>query len=635
LGRLIGLQGDALEDALQGALGSRLLKIQQGQARIPDPAWRDLVLAHTSPSELKRLARALVAVLQEQGATFSLSLRALASDDDTALATTLASLDQAPPGPPTSVARLVAQALELKPTPAEASRLYEHLADAWAFGAGDQPSGPPPAQRSLEALIQAVEVLAKGPGSEADRLVEARLFRKRAQLLLRLRRPVEAQEALMAAAERLVDHPLHPEQPRLRLALGQLHLLQGHHTKGIRALEEGLQTQGGFKPLPQDQAALMLALGQALSGQSQFQRASSLIQSAQRIFEHGQDFRNLVPAQIALSQVRLAQGQSEACITLLREALQTARMQGDLPLQAQGHLALGIVRSLQQFLGPALSHLDRAFSRAQRMGNPAQIAFIQIWRARTYAAMGDTVAADHAQFQALAAQHGLQAPEEIGDHLLLQGEVARFRSTWRDAARLYKAAAEHYESTGLLWRQRLAQLRCAQSVAREALQAHREAPEQGWAILENIKGPVEGSGSRWLDLEWHRAHALLLSTVPRTEPVVQEALQAWSEVQSAARDINFPAQVLEANTEGAQLLLRQGERLGARARIQDAFPSFQQLWTRLPDTHESSFLGREDLHRFRETVEAVGLRFVLPERADPLADWTPTQMNLPAFPDPG
>jgi hypothetical protein len=97
LGRLLGLQGDALEDALQGALGSRLMLIQQGQARIPDPAWRDLVLGHTSPSELKRLARALVAVLQEQGASCSLALRALASDEDTALANTLASLDLAPP----------------------------------------------------------------------------------------------------------------------------------------------------------------------------------------------------------------------------------------------------------------------------------------------------------------------------------------------------------------------------------------------------------------------------------------------------------------------------------------------------------------------------------------------------------
>ena len=31
----------------------------------------------------------------------------------------------------------------------------------------------------------------------------------------------------------------------------------------------------------------------------------------------------------------------------------------------------------------------------------------------------------------------------------------------------------------------------------------------------------------------------------------------------------------------------------------------------------------------------MGLRFIQPERADPLVDWTPPQMNLPAFPDPG
>jgi tetratricopeptide (TPR) repeat protein len=359
-----------------------------------------------------------------------------------------------------------------------------------------------------------------------------------------------------------------------------------------------------------------------------------MLQSAQRLLEPTHDFRNLVPVQIALAQVRLAQGQSETCISLLREALQTARMQGDMALQAQAHFALGLVRSLQQFLGPALSHLDRALGRAERLGDIALIFSIQIWRARTFAALGDTVAADHAQFEALASQPPVMSPEEQGDHLLLQGEVTRFRSAWRDSARLFKAAAEGYESTGLIWRQRLAQLRCCQALAREARQSRLEAPESGWAILENLKGPIDGSDSRWLDLEWHRAHALLLSTVPSTEVVVQEALEAWSKAQAAARDLQFHAQILEASAESAQLLLQRGEKLGARARMQDAFPSFQQLWTRLPEAHGSGFLGREDMNHFRRTVEAVGLQYIQPESSDPLIDWTPTLVDLPAFSDP-
>jgi len=637
LGRLLGLQDEALEDALNGAVGSRLAQLQRGHALIPDPRWRELVLTHTPQPELKRLARALSSAFQEQGWDSPVPLQSLASDEATALASVLSSLDQATSGSPEDVRRIVGQALQLKPTPREEAQLHEHLADAWAAGVRlpDVPAEGSPFEEALLSLGRALGALAHGPNHEETRLTAARLFRKRATLLLRLRRPAEAQEALQFAAERLADHPLHPEQPRLRLALGQLHLLQGHLTKGIRALEEGLHPQGGFKPLPQDQAALLLVLGQALAGQSQFLRAASMLQSAQRMLEHAQEFRSLVSVQIALAQVRLAQGQSEACIHLLREALQTARMQGDTTLQAKGHLALGMVRSIQQFLGPALSHLDRALARAQRLGDAALVSLIQIWRARTFAAMGDSVAADHAQFQALAAQPPLLSPEEQGDHLFLQGEVARFRSAWRDTARLFRAAAEHYESTGLLWRQRLAQLRYSQAVARAARQSSLEAPEQGWAILENLKGPVEGSGSRWLDLEWHRAHALLLSTVPATEAVALESLEAWSEVQAAARDLQFPALILEASAEGAQLLLQRGEKLGARARMQDAFPSFQQLWARLPEGQETSFLGREDLHRFRLTVEAVGLRFIQPERADPLVDWTPTQMNLPAFPEPG
>jgi tetratricopeptide (TPR) repeat protein len=644
MGRLLGLQGDALEDALQGAQGSRLVRIQLGQAMIPDPSWRELVLTHTPQPELKRLARALVAVLQEQGAPCPVLLQSLASDEATALAAMLAAFDQAPPGSAQEVAQAIHQALRLKPSPWDEARLQEHLADAWAQGPlAPQPSLAVPAsaeapehpvEHSLQALDRALAALARAPLNEDSRLAEARLQRKRAMLLLHLRRPVEAQEALMTAAARLVEHPLHPEQPRLRLALGQLHLLQGHLTKGIRALEEGLQAQNGVKPLPQDQATLLLALGRALAGQSQFLRAVSLLEAAQRLLEHGQDFRHLVPVQIALAQVRMSQGQSEACVTLLREALQTARMQSDLGLQAQAHLALGMVRSLQQFLGPALSHLDRALARAQRLGDIVRISLIQSWRARTLAALGDAVAADHAQFQALAAQPPLLSPEEQGDQLFLQGEVTRFRGAWRDTARLFKAAADHYESTGLLWRQRLALLRFSQAVAWEARQARLEAPELGWAILENLKGPVEGAGSRWLDLEWHRAHALLLSTVTATDAVVQESLQAWSEVQAAARDLQFPVQVLDASTEGAQLLLSRGEKLGARARMQDAFPSFQQIWARVPEAYGNMFMGREDMHRFRQTVEAVSLRFVLPERIDPLEDWAPTRVNLPAMTDP-
>ena len=640
MGRLLGLADDPLEDALEGAVGSRLVQLQRGQIQVPDPRWRELVLARTPLPELKRLARALLPVIQEQGGSVarSVTLQALASDEATALAAVMEALDQGPPGPPPEALRMVAQALQLGPRPWEEARLHEYLADAWAqasIGAAPQGESParPAADLALEALDPALEALSRASAHEGVRLAEARLHRKRATLQLQLRRPAEAQESIMAAAERLVDHPLHPEQPRLRLALGQLHLLQGHLTKGIRALEEGLHPPAG-RLQPQDQAALLTALGRALAAQGQLQRSATHLQSAQRLLEHGQDFRSLVPVQIALAQVHLLQGQAEPCVSLLREALQTARLEGDVTLQVQGHLTLGMVRSLQQLLGPALSHLDRALERAQWLGDAVQVALIRIWRARTLAAMGDPLAADHAQFQALATPPPLLSPEEQGDLTLLQGDIARFRGAWRDAARFFKVAADHFEATGMLWRQRLAQLHLSQALARESRHTHQEAPEQGWAILENLKGPVEGSGSRWLDLEWHRAHALLLSTVTPSEAVVAEGLRAWSEVLGAARDLQFPAQVLEASTEGALLLLQRGEKLGARSRMQDAFPSFQQLWARLPDTHETAFLGREDMHRFRQTVEAVGLRFVLPDRVDPLVDWTPTLVNLPAFPDP-
>lgn len=646
LGRLLGLAGDPLDDALQGAVGSRLVQLRRNDAAIPDPRWRQLVLAHTPQPELKRLARALLAHIQEQGGdlAFSVTLQALASDQATALAAVLSAIHRQPPAAPQEAQRVVEQALALRPGPAEEAQLHEYLADAWATGSqgARAPQGGqaprPAATLALAALRQAQEALARIPAADQRdlELTEARLLRKQARLELLLRHPAEAQEAIHGAAARLSDHPLHPEQPRLRLALGEWHLLQGFMTKGIRALEEGLQLLNGSggKPRPQDQAALLLALGRALTGQAQFHRAATLLQSSLRLLEPLQDYRGLVPVQIALGRVRLAQGQSEGGLNLLQAALQTARLQSDAALQLQAHLALGSARSLQQSLGAALSHLERALQHAEGLGDAAAVSMAHAWKARTLAALGDLVAADHAQLAALATRPAVLAPEELGDQMLLQAEVAHFRSAWRDAARLYQAAATQYETTGFLWRQRLALLRFAQAEAREAQRRHQEAPEQGWTILENLKGPVEGSDSRLLEQEWHRAHALLLSTVPPSETVAQETLQAWSEVLAAARSLQHPAEVLEASAEGAALLLQRGEKLGARARMQEAFPSFQQLWARLPEGQEIAFLGREDLHRFKETVEAVGLRFVLPDRTDSLADWTPTQMNLPSLPDP-
>lgn len=635
LGRLLSLPDDALDDALLDGVGSSLVQVQHGEAMIPNPPWCELVLAQAPPAELKRLARALSTSFQEQGWDCPVALQSLALDETRALAAVLTSLDQGRKHPGKDVQRLVRQALLLKPEPLDEARLHEHLADAWGTGrlypaeVGSSPMG-----EALHSLERALDSLSRSPVSEEVRLLQARLHRKCAMLRLQLRQPIEAQKSLQAASERLADHPLHPEHSRLKLALGQLHLLQGHHSKGIRALEEGLNPEGGITPTSRDQSALLRALGKTLGSQSQLLRAASMLQSAQRLLEPARDVRDLVPVQIDLAQVRLAQGQPEACILLLREALQAARFNGDLALQAQAHFGLGRLRSIQQLLGPAQSHLDRALSRADRMGDAALRSLIQIWRARTLAALGELVAADHAQFEALASKPACLSPEEQGDLLFLQAEVARFRSAWRDAARLFKAAADTYDSSGLVWHQRMAQLRGCQALAREIRGSGRVAPEQDWTILEDLKGPVEGSDSRWLDLEWHRAHALLLATVPATESVVQETLEAWSAVQTGARDLQFHAQVLEASTEGAQLLLRRSDRPGARARMQEAFPSFQQLWTCLPEGHGSGFLGREDMHRFRQTVEAVGLRFIQPEPIDALVDWAPTQVDLPVVPDP-
>lgn len=636
LGAALGLSGDALEEALHGATASKLVQVQGGEAIIPDARWRDLIRSHTPRAELRRLAKGLLAALPEAElkSVRALPLQTLAADEATGLADLMKALDRPLHVSPRDAQAVMRQALPLQPGPMEQARLQEWLGDAWSNGGseGEDAADAVPGKQALDAYTQAMAALGPLPQDAARRGVEARLLRKQASVLLQLRHAGEARKVLDQAFELIHADAGHPEHPRLRLALGKWYLLRGDTPKGIQLLEEGQRLLIGGQSPARDQAAILLELGRALAHQGQFNRAAHQLESAQRLLELEHDPRGQVPIQMALGQMALAQGQPDRALAVLGEALQTARFQGDLLMQAQAHLALGSVRSILEQVSPALAHLERATDRFQRLGLGAHAALARLWRARTLAAMGDLVASEHQELQALSAPAAeLQAGGlETGDKIWLQGEIAGFRGAWKDAERLHRAASERFTTTGLPWRARLAELRALQATARAAKRAGKEASEGAWSRLEALKAPVEASSSPWLELEWARTQALCLACLPPSEPVDLQALQAWGDALGLARQLQFPTAALEAALEGAELMLRNGERMGAMARLQDSFASFQQVWLRLPEGHDDSFLGREDIHRYRTAVEAAGLKLPFPERGDPLADWTPTQANLPA-----
>ena len=153
------------------------------------------------------------------------------------------------------------------------------------------------------------------------------------------------------------------------------------------------------------------------------------------------------------------------------------------------------------------------------------------------------------------------------------------------------------------------------------IQAEAQAPgaglTQAWIRLERLKGPVEGADSLWLELEWHRAHALLLAGSGSAGPLLGQTLMAWGEVMTRGRGMKFPAVVLEACTRSSRLLWQLGEKLGARARIQDALPSFQELGARLPEAAAESFRGRNDIDEYLAAAQTAGLPIAWPERAAP------------------
>ena len=635
LGRVLGLDPDAVEEALNNAVSAKLALVQdQGAevqgAEVAGEVVRDLALASMAPHETARCSRLLLKVLGEDGGKPFLSVRLLsfASDSATALAQVLRALEAGGPGPQ-AAQRIVTECLALQPTPAQEARLWEFLSDQRCLAMAGQ--GRSPLEPALEALDRAITVLGEDAAALANETWQARLQGKKGNLEMRLRRFKAAAGSLGEATRLMADHPFHPEQPRLLLATGRLLLAQGHGGKGLLALEEGLRS-AAHKPAGEvlDQVPLLLELGHAQAQRALWQSALETLESARRLLEHTGDRRRLVVALGHLGTVYLGMGQTASASECLKEAFALARLLGDAELTAACHLQAGILRSCQQLTGAALTHLDTAYQGFSALGDPAMATQAQAWKARTVATLGDPVLAELLMLQASAVDPETLTPMEKGDRVLLQGEIALFKGAWDEARRHFQAATHRFAEGGLLWRERMARIRAIQAESRGATEPG--ALESAWIRLEVLKGPVEASGSRWLEVEWHRAHALVLSRSGLEEAVIADALLAWGEVLAGAREMRFPAHVLEASARSAQLLLDRGERLGARSRAQDAAAAFQEIWAKVPDQYAQAFLERPDIRACLKTAAAAGLPFPLPDRMDPLADWSPTQVNLPSIP---
>jgi tetratricopeptide (TPR) repeat protein len=622
LGQALGLDGDAVEEALHPAVNAKLVLVADGSARIQGPSVRELVLAQMSARELSRNAQGLLAILEGQPSP-PVRLLAFALDRETALARVLEGLERCRSGP-LEAERLVREALRLGPDRQQEARLWEFQADAWGratAGDGLSLAGPrdrSPLELALEALERAIQTLGADAGWEAA----ARLQRKRGLLELRLRRPEAAEACIRRAAALLADHPFHPEQPRLSLARGRLELGRGALEPALAALRSGLGLLGQPGADRRDLAALLLELGRAQGEAGQFQGALASLDPARRLAEQDGDQRPLAEAMDALGQVHLGMGQADSASQCLLEAILVARTLDDPALVAQCQLHLGMLRSAQQLLGPALASLESAIRRFELLGDGPGAAQAQVWKARNLAALGDHGLAELLLMRAASAG-GTLTPAERADREFLAAEMAGFMADWTSARRHYQAAANRFNHAGMVWRDRLARLRCIQAEAQEA-----QGCGPAWIRLEQLKGPVEGSGSRWLELEWQRAHALLLGA---GGPAAQ-TLSAWDAVLAGARELGFPAMALEAGARGAGLLLERGERLAARARIQDTWPSAQELWSRLPEAFGPSFLGRSEAHRFQRAAAEAGMDRVWPERVEPWPIWDPTTVDLSLIP---
>jgi hypothetical protein len=630
LGRALDLDGDGVEEALRPALEAKLALASEGAVRIAGAQARDLVLARMPARDKVRCARDLLRTLDGDGGRTLLTVRlqTFALDREAALAKVLEAVERARCGPG-EAERIMEEAGRLEPDPRQEARLWEFLADARsrpAGGDGQDPGIRTPWDQALEALDRAEACLRRAGGGWAVEERAARLLRKRSLLEFGLRRLDRAERAVRSASALLADHPFHPEQPLLRLAQGRLRFARGSRAQAEDAWEDGLALlrQKGAAGDSRDEAALMLELGRAQGEGGRLQAALAALDGVRHLAEHLGDPRLRVEALAALGQVRLESGPGEAALECLRSAATLAAGADDPWLLAECRFALGSFWSGRQCLGPAQASLESAASGFERLGDRDRAAQVRAWQARNLTALGEPVRAELLLVRDAGGGDGGGAatPLELAERAFLEAESAGFLDAWGEARRCYLAAANRFEHAGLVWRSLLARLRCIQAEAQEPAAQDGAGPRPAWIRLERLKGPVEGAGSPWLELEWHRARALLLGAVRADCPGPAEALMAWGEVMAGARRLRFPALVVEAGARSSELLLEVGEGLGARARIQDAVASFQELGWKLPEGSDQGFLGRKDIHGFLRAADRAGLRIPWPPTGDPLPDWT-------------
>lgn len=633
LGAALGLAGDPLDEALEAPTRLRLALVQDGQVSLADRRVQDLLLVDLPQADLQRMARALLKAQDHAPQAPSLpsvKLLALVLDEATARARVLAALELPPPSPLAAEA-FVHQAMALSPGGPERARLWEFLADAWSAATtrGRIPGGSLRGQSCWDLALDALELARAAQQEEVDAIDlsdRTRVLRKQALLHLRLGRAREAGTILHEAAELLQEHPLHPEQARLCRVVGLLRCHEGSLPKALKAYEEGLHLVAAWEgpESRQDQAALLLASGTALGHKGQLQRGIQTLQSGLRILEQLPAPFLQVQILVELAFQHTVQGSIDPAHACLGEAFHIARLQDDLELSARCHYAVGVLRSLEDSLESSLHHLNRAQDRASQIGDLLGAGKAAMWTARTLSQLGDRVGVDLLLLRHFGERPLDLPPLERGDLSFIQGDIDAAADGWFSAAHHFAKAATTFASAGFLWRERLARLRQVQAMAQIP---GGPTLQEAWGLLEQLKAPVEGSGSRYLEMEWHRAHGHLLALTSPTDTVVHESLEAWGQALAIARSLGHLGIILGACVESAAVLLARGERLGARSHLQEAMSTFQAIWSQTPLHHGMGLQGRPDIHRLQRVMETAGMPFTLPEREEPLADWTPTQTH--------
>ncbi|NOT33638.1 MAG: sigma 54-interacting transcriptional regulator [Candidatus Eisenbacteria bacterium] len=267
----------------------------------------------------------------------------------------------------------------------------------------------------------------------------------------------------------------------VRHALGEWDLAEEHFRRSLQIARELGHRSG--------EALALLALGRLARRRRQFERAEEQLRQALALANEAKTAREQILAAEFIAELELDRGRPAAAQNLLERALTEAMAiapQGDLVMEIESRLGLSIL--MQRRPDDAQSHLVRALSLAERLGDRLERSIAERSLARLEAMRANTAAFESRLTSAIATFEELGETYELATTLASWGELMLLLPSGTRTRMALEPAAEAARRGAALYRQLGVPSLAAEALMTIAtLEAEREHYDQALALLEQAE----------------------------------------------------------------------------------------------------------------------------------------------------